>query len=200
MIGLLPGILTCSLCGQPSRCFSLERRVISRELTEKERQGKIGCTDCLKRDRFGFGHVTEAGYIDEDGLMTYDIEEEQERVFVVADDGRTTIDGGPFVPLPQEDVSDEAVAELRQTPSFSTWQDFSWPVHHNDFMAYLGIWGPASFEPATGANSGRSLYLEMVDTAYHSLWPENDAPIFGENIIAFQCLHCAAKIGIPDFD
>ena len=199
MMGLLPGLPTCSLCGQPGRCFSLDS-VISRELTEGERQGKIGCTDCLRRDRFGFDHVTEAGYIMEDGLMAYDVDEEEERVFIVTNDEQTTIDGGPFVQPPPEQVSEEAVAELRRTPRFSTWQDFSWPVHHNDFMVYLGIWGPEDFEQTAGLGSGRSLYLEMVDTAWHGLWPESKEPIFGENIVVFQCLHCAAKIGMPDFD
>lgn len=200
MVGLLPGILTCSLCGQPGRCFSLERRVVSRELTEKERQGKIGCIDCLKQDRFGFSHRTEAGYIDEDGLMIYDNEEEQGRVFVVAESGQTTTTGGPFVSPPHEHVSDEAILELPRTPIFSTWQDLDWPVHHEDFMAYLGIWGPKDFEQFERSGEGRNLYLEMVNSAWYDLWPESEEPLFGENIIAFQCLHCATRIGIPDFD
>ena len=198
-MGFLSGSRVCSLCGQLGHCFSLDR-VISRELTEEERQGKIGCYDCLKRDRFGFSHRTEAGYVDEDGLMIYDIEEEQERVFIVAGEGQTAIVGGPFVPPPQEHVSDEAVIELRRTPCFSTWQDVDWPVHHNDFMAYLGIWGPEDFERSKASGSGRDLFLEIVDPAYHSLWPEGKAPIFGENILAFECLHCIAKTGLPDFD
>lgn len=200
MAGLLPGILTCSLCGQPGRCFSLERRVVSRELTKKERQGKIGCTECLKQDRFGFDHVTEAGYIDEDGLTAYDVEEEQGRVFIVANDGQTMTTGGLSVSPPHEHVSDEAVLELRRTPCFSTWQDLDWPVHHEDFMAYVGIWEPKDFAQSEGSGEGRNLYLEMVDSAWYDLWPEGKEPMFTENIVVFECLHCSAKIGIPDFD
>ena len=137
-MGLLPYIRNCSLCGQPGRCFSLDG-VISRELTEEERQGKIGCTDCLKRDRFGFPHNTEVGYITEDGLETYgEPDDEPRQVFMVASDGSAVADSAPLVHPPQPHVSEEAVAELRRTPSFATWQEVSWPVHHDDFMAFLG--------------------------------------------------------------
>ena len=57
-IGFLPGNRSCSLCGQSGRCFTLDH-VISRELTEEERRGKIGCYNCLRHDRFGFSHTTE---------------------------------------------------------------------------------------------------------------------------------------------
>ncbi len=135
-MGLLPYIRTCSLCGQPGQCFSLDN-VTSRELSEEERQGKVGCYDCLRRDRFGFAHDTEVGIITEDGLLAFDEpEDEPRRVFVVAGDG-TVADNMPLVNPPQPRVSDEAVAELRRTPSFSSWQDISWPVHCDDFMAYL---------------------------------------------------------------
>ena len=199
MIGLLSDVRTCSLCGQPGRCFSLNS-VIGCGLTQEERQGKIGCVDCLKRDRFSFSHRTEAGYIGEDGLMAYDIEEEQERVFIVGGDGQTTTTGGYLVQPPQEQVSDEAVAELRRTPKFSTWQDLDWQVHHSDFMAYLGIWEPEDFERLAEPGSGRNSYLKVVDPEWSNLWPEGEEPIFSDNIVMFECLHCSKKVGIPDFD
>lgn len=136
-ISLLPYLRTCSLCGHTGRCFSLDS-LISREMTEAQRQGKIGCVDCLKQDRFGFDHDTEVGYITENGLETYaEPSDEPRQVFVVASDGEATPTGMPLIHPPQPHVSDEAVAELRRTPSFSTWQDYSWPVHHNDFMTYV---------------------------------------------------------------
>ncbi len=198
-MGLLPGIRICSLCGQPGRCFSLQRRGVSHELSQEERQGKIGCTNCLKRDRFGFNHVMRAGFVDEHGLMKFDeVGPKEHRVSVVAESGRTTIDGAPFVQPPQEQVSDEAVAELRRTPNFLSWQDIDWKVHHDDFMVYLGIWGPEDFEQIAGSGSGRDLFLEMVDA--DGLWPKGEEPIFGKNIVMFECLHCSTKSGIFDID
>ena len=136
-MGLLPYVRTCSLCEQPGRCFSLDG-VISRELTEEERKGKIGCTDCLKRDRFGFPHDTVVGFVTETGLETFgDFEDEPPRLFLVSGDGDAALSDTPLTPLPKPRVTREAVAELRRTPGFATWQDFMWPVHHSDFMAYL---------------------------------------------------------------
>ena len=138
MIGLLSGVRTCSLCGQSGRCFSLESRVVSRELTEEQRQGKIGCVDCLKRDRFGFSHDTVVGCITNAGLETFgEVEDESPHLFLVSSDGDAALSDTPLTPLPKPRVPAEAVAELRRTPRFATWQDFMWPVHHDDFMAYL---------------------------------------------------------------
>ena len=136
-MGFLPHIRTCSLCGQPGRCFALDH-VISSELSEQERPGKIGCSDCLRRDRFGFAHDTEIGIITEDGWLAFDEpDDEPSRVFVVAGDGKAVAGSGPLISPPRPTVSEGAVAELRRTPSFSSWQDISWPVHCNDFMAFL---------------------------------------------------------------
>lgn len=122
-MSLLPYIRTCSLCGQPGRCFALDG-VISRELTEEERQGKVGCAGCLKRDRFGFAHDTEVGSITADGLESYgEPSEEPRQIFVVAGDGEATAAKMPLVYPPRPQISDEAVAELRRTPTFATWQE-----------------------------------------------------------------------------
>ena len=137
-MGLLPYIRTCSLCGQQGRCFSLNG-VISREFTEQERQGKVGCTDCLKRDRFGFPHDTAVGFITVNGLETFGEPPRKPRhVFIVASDGEATATTMPLVYPPKPQISEESVAELRRTPSFATWQELSWPVHCDDFMAFAG--------------------------------------------------------------
>lgn len=97
-------------------------------------------------------------------------------------------------------MSEEAIAELRRTPGFSTWQEVVWPVHCDDFMAYLGIWGPEEFTGAAPEGEGRQLFLEMVDSAFHPDWPAESGPRFGQNFVAFQCLHCQTRTGIWDSD
>lgn len=136
-MGLLPYIRTCSLCGQPGRCLDLTHLAVG-ELPEEERRGQIGCLDCLRRGRFGFAHDTEVGYLTKEGLETYDEPaDEPRRVFVVAGDGEAVAEDIPLISPPQPQISEEAIAELRRTPSFSTWQDIPWAVHCDDFMAYL---------------------------------------------------------------
>ena len=120
-MGFLPSIRTCSLCGQPGRCFALDY-VISGELSEQQRQGKVGCYNCLRRDRFGFAHDTEIGMITEDGLLAFDDpDDEPSRVFVVAGDGEAVAGSGPLISSPRPAVSEGAVAEQRRTPSFASW-------------------------------------------------------------------------------
>ncbi len=199
-MGFLPGNRVCSLCGQSGRCFALDD-LISAELSEEERRGIIGCYECLRRDRFGFMHGTEVGLITEEGLISYDEQDDSpKRVFVVASDGGAVADSAPHIHPPRLRIADEAIAELRRTPSFSTWQEVIWPGHCNDFMAYLGIWGPEDFAAASPEGLGRPLFLDMVDSFLHSRWPEDQGPRFGENIVAFQCLHCQTRTGIWDID
>lgn len=199
-MGFLPGSRVCSLCGQPGRCLPLDGVNIS-ELSEEERKDKIGCYDCLRRDRFGFSHDTEVGLIVADGLVSDDEQDDAPtRVFVVATGGETVADAAPLVYPPAPHISEEAVAELRQTPSFSTWQEVVWPVHCDDFMAYLGIWGPEDFAEAAPEESGRTLFLDMVDSFFHNRWPAESVPRFGQNFVAFQCLHCQARTATHDID
>lgn len=199
-MGFLPGDRTCSLCGQPGRCFPLDG-VNSSELSEGERGGKIGCYDCLRRDRFGFTHDTEVGFITEEGLLSSgEPDDSPKRVFVVASDGEAVADSAPLVHPPTPHVSEEAVAELRRTPGFSTWQEVTWPVHCDDFMAYLGIWGPEDFAEASPDESGRQLFLDMVDPFFHDRWTEDNGPRFGQNFVAFQCLHCQTRTATYDID
>lgn len=199
-IGFLPGSRVCSLCGQTSRCFELDG-VICAELSETERKGKIGCYDCLRQDRFGYPHDTEVGFISEDGFFpAEEPDTSQKRVFVVASDGEATADTMPLVQPPKPHINEEAIAELRRTPSFPTWQEVAWPVHCDDFMAYLGIWGPKNFDNAAPAEEGRQIFLDMVDSVFHSRWPEGKEPRFGENFVAFECLNCQSRLGIWDID
>ena len=134
-MGLLPYIQACSLCGQPGRCFDLACLAVP-GLTE--RQGKVGCYECLHWGRFGFNHDTEVGMITEDGLMAYfEPSEKARRVFVVAGEGEAVAKEMQLISPPQPKISEEAAMELRRTPSFSTWQDIPWATHCDDFMAYL---------------------------------------------------------------
>jgi len=200
MSALMPGERICSLCGQSGRCFPLDY-VISSELSEEERRGKIGCYDCLRRDRFGFMHGTEVGLITEEGILPHSEPDDlPRRVFVVASDGEAVADSAPLVQPPNSRVTEAAVAELRRTPGFGTWQEIIWPVHCDDFMAYLGIWGPEDFDRAAPAGEGRQLFLDMVDSSYYSGWPEDGNPHFGPNFVAFQCLHCSFRSATFDID
>ena len=199
-MGFLPGSRVCSLCGQPGRCLPLDGVDIL-ELSEEGRKDKIGCYNCLRRDRFGFSHDTEVGLIVADGLISDDEQDDAPtRVFVVATGGETVAGAAPLVHPLAPYVSEEAIAELRRTPSFSTWQEVAWPVHCDDFMAYLGIWGPEDFAEAAPEGAGRPLFLEMVDSFFHKRWPAERGPRFGQNFVAFQCLHCQTRTGIWDID
>ena len=199
-MGFLSGNRTCSLCGKSGRCYPLEN-VDSSKLTTETRKGKLGCYDCLRQDRFGFTHDTEVGFITEDGILSFDdFDDTPQRVFTVTSDGEVVANNTPLVNPPKPHVSEEAISEMRRTPDFSTWQDFIWPAHCDDFMAYLGIWEPEDFAQAAPEGEGRQLFLDMVNPAFHSLWPEYGDATFGKNILAFQCLHCQIQTGIPDFD
>ena len=191
MSRLLPGLRVCSLCGQTGRCFDLGFTV-GTGLSEKERAGKVGCLDCLRQDRFGFSHDTEVE------LFMPDASPKQ--IFVVSGSGETATASTPLIYPPQPQVLDEAIAELRRTPKFSTFQDIPWLVHHDDFMAYLGIWGPKDVTTVSSPDTAREVFLEMVDRDGRALWPEGKEPLFGDNLVAFQCLHCQTYRGILDFD
>ena len=200
MSSLLPGVRVCSLCGQTGRCFDLGS-TLGTELSETERAGKVGCLECLRQDRFGFSHDTEAGFFTEEGFLPlYEPDTSPKQIFVVSESGQAAGASAPLIYPPNPHVAEEAIAELRQTPEFATWQDIMWPVHHDDFMAYLGIWGPDDLAAASSLATARELFLEMVEIGWHSLWPEGKEPGIGQNIVVFQCLHCQTYRGILDFD
>ncbi len=200
MSPLLIGTRVCSLCGQTGRCFDLSF-TLGTGLSEAERAGKVGCLECLRQDRFGFSHDTEIGFFTEEGLLPHDEPDtSSKQIFVVSGSGEAAAASVPLIYPPKPHVAEETIAEFRRTPEFATWQDIPRPVHHNDFMAYLGIWSPDDLAATSSPGTARELFLEMVESGWHSLWPEGKKPLFGDNLVAFQCLHCQTYRGILDFD
>ena len=200
MSSLLSGVRVCSLCGQTGRCFDLGS-TLGTQLSETERAGKAGCLECLRLDRFGFSHDTEVGFFTKEGFLPlYEPDTSPKQIFLVSGSGEATMASVPLIYPPKPHLAEEAIAELRRTPEFATWQDIMWPVHHDDFMAYFGIWSPDDLAAIYSPGTARELFLEMVDSDFHNLWPEGKEPKIGQNIVAFQCLHCSTRRGILDFD
>ncbi len=177
----LEGAHTCSLCGAPGPCFSLDS-AFSRELMDAG-EGKVGCATCLVAQRFEFWHDTEIGMLSESGL---------EHVYKHNKE-------------PPADFRIEALLELRYTPQIATWQQEIWLTHCRDFMIYLGTWSPADFSANAADGDGRRLFLEMTDE-YPELWDE--ARLDGESTpatwhatyYAFRCGHCRVLRGNWDCD
>lgn len=169
MHGLLETAEECPLCGREDRCFEIEDGP------------QTGCVQCLREGRFGFFHVTEAGYV-VDGKLIHSIDEDPPE-HVSAEDG----------------VGDESVAELWRTPDFPTWNEVAWPVCCRDFMVFLGEWKPADFKQQ-GAPSPRDLFLAMTDPEYHGLWPpDQDPDDWWVTCFAFRCASCGELAGKLDF-
>lgn len=198
MTGLLPGAQRCDLCGAEARCFNLKEAIGG-----DARGAAAGCVACLQAGRFGFFHITEAGYLDQNGLTWYDDDEPEEtgRTFVVAP-------GGGAVPLParhavrkQVTVPPSAVEELRRTPDFPTWNEVAWPLHCYDFMVYLGTWQPRDVRSAAVASGRqpRDVFVEMTDAADARLWSD-DAEEWSVTFHAFRCTSCTALKGAVDLD
>jgi len=169
MHGLLetPGI--CSLCGREDRCFELQD------------SPQIGCVQCLHEGRFGFFHVTEAGYV-VDGTLIHSFDDEP-----------------PEALSPDEIVAAESVRELWRTPDFPTWNEVAWPVCCRDFMVFLGEWKPADFKQQ-GAPSPRDLFLAMTDPECHALWPpDQDPEDWWVTCFAFRCPVCGGLVGKVDY-
>jgi uncharacterized protein CbrC (UPF0167 family) len=172
MHGLLEEPAECSFCGREDRCFEIQDSL------------EIGCLQCLREGRFGFFHVTEAGYIIE-GKLIHSIDDEL-----------------PETADPEDGVSPESVQELWRTPDFPTWNEVEWPVHCRDFMVFLGEWKPADFKQSAGtaasATAPRDLFLAMTDPSCHGLWPEDKDPEdWWVTCFAFRCPVCgelAAKV------
>jgi uncharacterized protein CbrC (UPF0167 family) len=198
MKGLLPGVRRCDLCGADGRCFNLQEAIGGRT-----REGAAGCVACLQAGRFGFFHITDAGYLDQNGLTWYDDDEPEEpgRTFVVAP-------GGGAEPVPatrparkQVTVAPSAVDELRRTPGFPTWNEVAWPLHCCDFMVYLGTWQPRDVRAAAVARGrqARDIFMEMTDAADQRLWSDG-AEEWGVTFHAFRCASCGALRGAIDLD
>ena len=196
-MNLFPGSRACFFCGQVGPGFDLGDTIGSSPVGE-DRDGKAGCLGCLRLDRFGFSHVTNAGFLGEEGWVVFEDEVETPgRVFTVSAVGEAVASAVPKPPRPV--VSEESIAELRRTPTFLSWQDQGWQVHCNDFMAFLGIWGLDDFAGQAADGEGRALFLEMASD-YRQLWREGEPPHFDANFVIFECLHCGVRTATGDFD
>lgn len=169
MHGLLETPQECSFCGDEDRCFHLQE------------SDQLGCVACLAEGRFGFFHVTEAGYVIE-GKLIHSLDEEI-----------------PETEKPEEIVSPQSVAELWRTPDFPTWNEVEWPVHCRDFMVFLGEWKPEDFK-RHGAPSPRDLFLAMTEPECHGLWPADTEPEdWWVTCFAFRCPVCGELTSKIDY-
>lgn len=196
MRNLIEGKPTCEICGGQAQCFRLDSN-------QRIQAGgaSVGCVECLKADRFGFFHITDAGYLDETGLTWYGEEPETSgKVFVAGKGGivETSEDPVALVPPPPPQ---EAVDELRRTPIFPTWNEVSWPLHCSDFMIYQGPWQPRniSCEAAQRGVPGVDLFLSMAGTEFREFWID-DNPEWGLTFHVFRCTRCRQLTGILDLD
>ena len=98
---------------------------------------------------------------------------------------------------PDEQPNDPARTDeiLHRTPSFDSWQDYSWPTCCDDYCAFLGHYAD---EPVKK--------LRISDDAYEafdgdSLSADDLAYVkeTGDGLV-FQCLHCRKFYLIPDYD
>lgn len=193
MRGLKAGMESCDICNRIDRVFDLQRACGS-PFDKNSRKGKNGCYGCLQDGRFGFFHITELGFIDENGLhQDYDAEPEA-RIIAVGPDGTATSTPGRFN-RQEIKVTPQAIKELWQTPDFPTWNEVSWPVHCEEFMTFLGEWKPANF------SEGRKQFVEMTDRDFHQLWPADLSPPenWGIAYFAFRCPACGTHRGQVDF-
>jgi uncharacterized protein CbrC (UPF0167 family) len=184
MSGLLLDGGTCDLCKKKHNfCFNLSF-AISTTFQDEEKDGKIGCYDCLLKGDFEFWHDTEFGFLDENGLT---------KVY------SHNMDNPPLVDRMK-------LSELRKTPQIITYQQEVWLTHCNDFMVYKGIWEPMDFYKNSETGNGRDLFIEMTDSDLNHLW--DDSLVEGENILeqwyatyyVFECLHCKKMRGNWDCD
>jgi uncharacterized protein CbrC (UPF0167 family) len=181
MNGLREDECVCSLCANTGRCFELDYTICPELGDEKE--GKLGCSDCLNAGRFEFWHDTDIGLLDENGLT---------KVY------------NHNQPAPPE-FSKAALVALRRTPQFVTWQQELWLTHCNDFMVYQGTWEPQDFYRNAQDGDGKALFLKMTDH-YPNLW--DDALIEGETELTgwhatyyvFKCRQCNTLKGNWDCD
>jgi uncharacterized protein CbrC (UPF0167 family) len=184
MADLLNETQECSICKKEhDYCFNLEFS-ITEKFGNDEKEGKVGCYDCLKSGHFEFWHDTEFGVIDNSGIS---------KVY------SHNIDNPPT-------LSEKILKELKRTPQIITNQQELWLTHCNDFMVYLGTWEPMDFYKNSSTGDGRDLFLEMTDKEISFLW-DKSLPA-GQTILeewhptyyTFECLHCKKLRGNWDCD
>ena len=67
MSDLLVEKAVCAICGMEDYCFELDYS-ITEYFSDEEKEGKIGCINCLKKGIFEFWHDTEFGILVENGI------------------------------------------------------------------------------------------------------------------------------------
>ena len=173
----------CSICGMEGRCFELDY-TITNEFSEDEKEGKVGCFNCLRNGLFEFWHDTEFGMLDENGLT---------KVY------KHNMENPP-------QVENEKLIELRRTPQFISWQQELWLTHCDDFMVYKGTWTPKDFHTNSEDGNGRKLFMEMTDADYNNLWDDSlddgqtNLEEWYPTYYVFKCLHCGKLRGNWDCD
>jgi len=183
MSDLVEGKVICSICGNIDHCFELEY-TNTNEFSDFEKEGKVGCINCLRKGLFEFWHDTEFGTLDENGLH---------RVYKHNNENPPLIDKN-------------RLTELRRTPQFITWQQELWLTHCEDFMIYMGTWTPDDFYANSEDSDGRKLFMEMTDVEYNNLWDdclENGQAKLEEwhpTYYVFKCAHCGKLRGNWDCD
>ena len=182
MSDLVDGAVACSICGAEDRCFELDYS-ITNEFDDEEKEGKVGCINCLKAGLFEFWHDTEFGFLDESGLS---------KVY------SHNMSAPPV-------ISPLILEELKRTPRIITWQQTPWLTHCGDFMIYKGTWEPKDFYNNSSDGDGRKLFMDMT-SEYQNLW--DDSLSEGEAVLdewyatyyVFECAHCGKLRGNWDCD
>ena len=173
---------SCSICGmQHPNCYALDYADTA-AFTKKQREGKVGCYDCLKKGLFTFSHDTEYGLVDHTGVNdTY------------RHNGHTL-----------SGASDLVITELSRTPQFVTYQQGMWLGHCNDFMVYKGTWRPQDFIHNAEGGNGRALFLDMTPKDQAFFWDDQDGAESMEDwyitYYTFECRHCGKLRGYWDCD
>src|SRR5881392_3473633 len=150
MVGWIQEPATCSICGKKGQCLELGYARCSR-FSDKERDDKRGCLECLTKGKFEYAHYTEYGVLESTGFR---------------------IATGYHKAAPRT-FPKEAKLALRRTPGINCWQEENWLAHCNDFMVFIGTWEPGDFYKNSKDNDGRSLFLSMTDPDDQHLWDES---------------------------
>jgi uncharacterized protein CbrC (UPF0167 family) len=182
MVGYVETPTPCTFCGTIAPGIDL-RRAHRTPYTEAQRAGKVGCLTCLTDGRFTFFHITQVGYLFEDGLR----DPFQDRA----------------IPESKHHISPESIELLRRTPQFPSWNEVEWPVHCNDFMVFLGPWKPTDFGSNAKAEhtTAKALFRRMTPRQDHGIWPAEDLsewPIGYLTYFAFRCRPCGRLHGVID--
>jgi len=182
MHGLCEGDRQCALCGQVGLCFELDRALVF-EMADEDKEGKVGCAECLRAGRFIFGHGTDLGWLHDEGI--------------------TRLYASQY-PIP-DDFPESALEALRRTPQIDTLQGERWLTHCSDFMVYIGTWDTEHFRAHAPDGDPGALYVAMTEY-YPRIWDDQRSfdtiswEHWGPRYYAFRCRHCGALRGNWDCD